>query len=358
VLAVALGGFAGAVSGSVAAARDAAAVRAVGADFRVTATGTSDAVVAEVGALPGVEAVAAAGRAGFVQIDGRSQQNVFVVTVDAPGYQRILSAVGAPARLPDRFVSARPGGGPVPVLGPPPEPGREFGIEFDGAAYPAEVIGGVGGLPELSGGTWVLVPRQALAEPPPVDELLIAGPDADIAAVRAVVGEAAGEDPAAVVVTSLAGERAALESSGFNRTLTLVFAVGTAGAAFGGLLAVGLAVAVQAAARGRAMSLLRTMGLSARQARGLLLVELVPVAALAVAVGAVTGTVMPVLLAPALGLTEFTGGAPLALALDPTTGALLAGLLAVFVVGGALVEAGINRRLGLGQVLRVDSATR
>jgi putative ABC transport system permease protein len=358
VLAVAVGGFAGAVYGSVAAARDAATVRAVGADYRVAAAGTTDAVVAEVGALPGVETVAVAGQSGFVQLDGRPIQNVFVVTVDAPAYQRVLVAVGAPSRLPDRFVSARPGSGPLPVLGPPPEPDREFAIEVAGVAYPAEVIGGVGELPELAGGTWVLVPRQALAEPPPVDELLVAGPDADPAAVRAVVGEAAGVDPEAVVVTSLAGERAELESSGFNRTLTLVFAVGTAGAAFGGLLAVGLAVAVQAAARGRALSLLRTMGLSARQARGLLLVELVPVAALAVAVGAAAGTAMPLLLAPALGLTEFTGGAPLSLALDPTTALLLAGLLAVFVVGGTVVEAATNRRLGLGQVLRVDSATR
>jgi putative ABC transport system permease protein len=67
---------------------------------------------------------------------------------------------------------------------------------------------------------------------------------------------------------------------------------------------------------------------------------------------------MPLLLAPALGLTEFTGGAPLSLALDPTTALLLAGLLAVLVVGGTVVEAATNRRLGLGQVLRVDSATR
>jgi putative ABC transport system permease protein len=196
----------------------------------------------------------------------------------------------------------------------------------------------------------VLVPRQALPEPTPIDELLVGGSDIDTGALR----DAVGGDSAAVEVTTREGRRAELEASGFNRGLTIVFVIGTLGAAFGGVLAIGLALVVQAAARSRALSLLRTMGLSSRQARGLLLLELAPVTALAVAAGAAAGIAMPVLLAPALGLNEFTGGAPIEVGLDPRTVALLAGLLAFFVIGGALIEAAVNRRLGLGQVLRVD----
>ena len=361
VLAVAVGGFAGAVSGSVAVARDTATVREVGADLRVAADGMSDATVAEVRAVPGVTAVAAVSRTGFVRVDGSPLQNLPVLLVDTPAYQQVLAAIGTPARLPEPVVAAGAGGsGPVPVVGPPPGPERELTVTVAGVERPVTVVGGVAELPALAGREFLLVPRQAvgpaLPAPPPVDELLVAGPGADPLLVRAAVAGATGGDPEAVTVTSLTGARAELENAGFNRILSLAFAVGTAGAAAGGLLAVGLAVAVQAAARGRALSLLRTMGLSARQARGLLLVELVPLAALAVAVGAASGTAMPVLLAPALGLTEFTGGAPLPVALDPTTVVLLVGLLAGFVVAGALVEAALNRRLGLGQVLRVDTS--
>jgi putative ABC transport system permease protein len=356
VLAVALGGFAGAVYQAVLTARDGAAIRAVGADLRVAAEGgLTDAAVTDVAAVPGVVSVAGTVDAGFIRIDGQAIQAAAVLLVDAPAYQRVLAAIGAPGRLPERVVSAAPHAGPVPVLAPRLDPARSLVVEIDRVEYPAEVVGGVADLPALhSGRIWVLVPRQALAEPPPADELLIAGPDADLAAVRAAVARGTGGDPDAVTVTSLADRRAELNSSGFNQTLSLVFVVGTVGAAVGGLLAVGLALVVQAAARGRALSLLRTMGLSASQARGLLLVELVPVTVLAVAVGAVAGTTMPVLLAPALGLTEFTGGTPLPIALNPATVTVVAALLGVFVIGGALVESAVNRRLGLGQVLRVD----
>jgi putative ABC transport system permease protein len=338
VLAVAVGGFAGAVYASVAAARDAAAVRAVGADARVA--GEVDSVAA-VAAVPGVTAVAGASYDAFIRAGRGVDQNAGVAIVDAAAYQDVLASIGAPGRLPDRIVSARPDSGPIPILGPP---GDDLRLLIDGEEYPAERVGGVTDLPALrTNRSWVFVPRQAVPVPVPVEELLVAGPDADLAAVAATAG-----DPDATV-TSLAVERAELERSGFNRALTQVFVAGTAGAALGGLLAIGLALVVEAAARGRALSLLRTMGLSSRQARALLLVELVPVATLAVAAGAALGTAMPIMLAPALGLTEFAGGAPIPFGLDPRTVAVLGGLLAGFVAGGVVVEAAVNRRLGLGR---------
>jgi putative ABC transport system permease protein len=352
VLAVAVGGFAGAVYASVAAARDAAAVQAVGADARLLRAGLTEQSVAAVAAVPGVETVAAVRHDGLVRGGGSAVQGVFVVTLDADAYQRILAAIGA-ARLPDEIVSARPDAGPVPILADWQIAGRTDGVtvEVDQVEYPAEVVGDVAGLPGLvEGERWVLVPRQALPEPTPIDELLVGGSGIDPDALR----DAVGGESAAVEVTTLAGRRAELEASGFNQGLTIVFVVGTLGAAVGGVLAVGLALVVQAASRSHALSLLRTMGLSSRQARGLLLIELTPVTVLAVIAGAATGVALPVLLAPALGLTEFTGGVPVEVGLDPRTVALFAGLLGAFVIGGALIEAAVNRRLGLGQVLRVD----
>jgi putative ABC transport system permease protein len=359
VLAVAVGGFAGAVYASVAAARDTAAVQAVGADARLVRAGLTEESIAAVAALAGVDTVAAARQDGLVWAGDRVIQGVYVVTVDAEAYQRILASVGAPGRLPGAIVSARPGADPVPILADRQIAERAGGltaaesvtVEIEHVQYPAEVVGDVAGLPDLvEGERWVLVPRQALPEPTPIDELLVGGRGLDAGALR----DAVGGESAAVEVTTLAQWRAELEGFGFNQGLTIVFVVGTLGAAFGGVLAVGLALVVQAAARSRSLSLLRTMGLSSRQARGLLLIELTPATVLAVTAGAATGIALPVLLAPALGLTEFTGGAPIEVGLDPRTVALFAGLLGVFVLGGALIEAAVNRRLGLGQVLRVD----
>lgn len=354
VLAVGLGGFAGAVYASVSAARDAAATRAVGADLRVRGEALTERAVAEVADVPGVSAVAALHRGGRVYEEEHSRIQAVVLTVDAAAYRQVLAAIGAPERLPDAVVSARPGTAPVPVLAGAPvteESGTALTIEVGVNEFAAEVVGDVAGLPRLlDGERWILVPGAALAEPVGVDELLISGAEVEVDAVR----DAVGGDAGAVSVTTREDYRADLDASEFNRGLNLALVAGTGGAALGGLLAIGLALLVQGAARGRSLSVLRTMGLSSRQARGVLLMELVPVTLLAVGTGAVAGAVLPVLLAPSLGLTRFTGGAAIPVGLDVRTAGLLAALLGVFVVGGALAEAAVNRRLGLGRVLRVD----
>jgi putative ABC transport system permease protein len=180
----------------------------------------------------------------------------------------------------------------------------------------------------------------------------VAGAGADPEQVGAAVAGLVGS--AEVTVSSVAAARAALERAGFNGGLTLVFVAGAAGGALGGVLAVTLALVVQARARGRMLSLLRTMGLSHRQARVMLMIELLPVTAVAVAVGSAVGVAMPPLLAPALALDAFTGGIAPGAGVDATTVVALAGLVVLLVVAGAAVEAALNRRLGLGGVLRVD----
>src|SRR5690606_4293484 len=106
--------------------------------------------------------------------------------------------------------------------------------------------------------------------------------------------------------------------------------------------------------RGRTLSLLRTTGLSTGQARRLLLVELVPPTVWAVAAGVATGVLIPVLAGPALGLDGFTGGTPLPSRVDPLVAGVVALAVLLLVLIGVLVEAGANRRLGLGRVLRVE----
>jgi putative ABC transport system permease protein len=353
VLAVAVAGFAGTVYSAVAAARGAAAVLAVGAHARVAA-GMSETAVRAVRDAPGVEAAAAVTEVGVARPGRRPAQRA--VAVDPAAYQEVLAAVGVPVRLPGRFLAARPGAGPLPVLAGPDLQGRtDVTIRHAGDIYPAVVVGDVTLLPGPIGDDVVLVPRPAMPWLSHVDEVLVGGAGADLEAVRAAVAAATGEAAAAVTVTSVAQHVARQEASGFNQGLTLMLVVGTAGAALGGLLAVGMALVVQAGVRGRALSLLRTMGLSQRQARGVLLVEMLPLISLAVAVGAVVGLALPVILGPALGLAQFTAGTPVVTAVDPRTVAALVALVGVLAVGGVAVEAAVNRRTGLGRVLRVDS---
>jgi putative ABC transport system permease protein len=358
VLSVAVGGFAGAVNMSVSEARDRSAMQEVGAHIRVESESLSVDVLAAVAELPGVTTVVPVTRGGMLtdgagRARGASIQGPVVVAVDTVAYQELLAELEVDRRLPAEVVSARPGAGVPALAGGSIAARQDLVLHHGEQEQPLEVVGDVAGLPGPDRDrNWVLVPRQALTDPAPMTGLLVNGADVDVNQVRQVVAELSA--PASVAVFSVAEIRAELEASGFNEGLTLVFVAGTVGGAVGGVLAVTLALVLQARARGRVLSLLRTMGLSSRQARGLLLVELLPVTALAVAVGAVVGIAMPLLLAPALGLGAFTGGVALGIGVDTATVAALAGLVGVLVVAGAGFEAAINRRLGIGRVLRVD----
>lgn len=84
------------------------------------------------------------------------------------------------------------------------------------------------------------------------------------------------------------------------RSAAVLGTAGTAGAAAGALLAFGFALVAQADTRRQTVFLLRAMGLSTRQSRTLLLVELLPATGLAILAGTATGAALPVLLGSVL----------------------------------------------------------
>lgn len=375
-LAVAVGGFAGAVNAGVEDARSEGALHSVGAHVQVAVDELPPGAVEAVSRVPGVEVVVSTARGGIVRespvrngnvLPARDLQGVQVVTTDIEQYQQLLSRLGVDAELPPELLSATAADDPLPVLAAPGVADRnQPQVWVDDVVRDVVPVGDVTGLPGPDrGGTWVLVPSAGISgqeqfapdrprEDTQVSEhvLLVAGAEADPEAVRVAVADLpeAGE----VTVTSMQGFRAELDESGFNAGLTLVLVAGTAGAILGAVLAVALALVVQARARGRVLSLMRTMGMSSRQARGLLLVELLPLTTLAVLAGGVVGAAMPLLLGAALGLEEFTGGVSPTLGIEPLAVGVLAGLVLALVLIGAAIETAINRRLGLGAVLRVD----
>jgi putative ABC transport system permease protein len=378
VLAVAIAGFAWTVDTGVSDARDDAAIATVGADVRLSleAAQLPHGLVEAVEQLPGVETVAVARRGGVVRhapvrhdhgqaLLRRDLHGPQVVAVDMAAYQEILTALGLGVTLPPELLSAEPDTDPLPVLAPPQVAERnEPSLQIGDIDRPVTVVGDVAGLPGPDRDrTWVLVPRQAWPEASAAQgrrqiarvdsfELLISGDTVDPAAVTAVAEQwSAGQ----VTVSSRDEVRTRLDTSGFNLGITLALVAAASVGLTGCLLAVGLALVLQARSRGRMVSLLRTMGLSSRQARGLLLIERIPLTTVAVAAGAVLGATLPLLLGPALGLDSFTGGLTYTLVLQPVIALILAALVLLLVAVGALLEATVNRRLRIGGVLRVGN---
>ncbi len=158
---------------------------------------------------------------------------------------------------------------------------------------------------------------------------------------------------APVEVRDLTGELAESADDGLVAALELAFRAAAAIGLLLGLAAVVLELLLGSAERGRMLAYLRTLGLGARAAAGVQLVQLLPVMAAAVIGGTVLGLGLPWLLGPALELRAFTAGpgAP-AFAPDWVSIAVAALALLVLVPCAAALE-GVTGRRRVPQLLRL-----
>ncbi|MFJ5925460.1 hypothetical protein ACIQF6_22910 [Kitasatospora sp. NPDC092948] len=158
---------------------------------------------------------------------------------------------------------------------------------------------------------------------------------------------------APVEVRDLPGQLNQWADDGLVSALELAFRVAAAIGLLLGLAAVVLELLLGSAERGRMLAYLRTLGLGARAAAGVQLVQLLPVMAAAVIGGTLLGLGLPWLLGPALELRAFTSGpgAP-AFAPDWASIALAALGLLVLVPCAAALE-GVTGRRRVPQVLRL-----
>jgi putative ABC transport system permease protein len=389
VLAIATAAFCGVVAAGIEDGRDRAASRAVPADALVAGWRFAPDTITELAALPGVRAVTpllaepgqrpyadAAGRFGGV---GETQ----VLLVDGTGFAEVARRSGVEADVPSALLTNGDGSTPLPAVVSPrlaadlADAGladaagrRPAYIDVQGNRLPVRVAATAEEFPLVDRGSerFLVLPWPALPPGPhplvPTGFLLAAdGRGVDTEAVHrvAVAGQRRYQSSGAVTgreqlppeVRTWSAERERLGGSGVNGLLVFAFATGAVGGGLLGLLALAFAVLAGARDRGQVLSRLRTMGLSRRQWRGLLLVELAPLVVVSVLTGAVAGALLPVLLTPVLGLAAFTGGAPVRVAFQP---GLVVGVLglAVLALGFAVaVEAVNNRRLRLGEVLRL-----
>ena len=362
VLALGLVSFAGMLRGAVDRGEVTASWQQTGADAVVSTSRPAPAALARaVAAVPGVEHVAAADLAvGTVA----SAPGFSVLLVDPAQYAAVLETGPLP-RVPATFTAPASGprtatsagaGQPVPVLASPAlaaQMGRRPAyVLLDG--HQVVRVRVVGQAPAMSavattdGG--YLVMNRTVAAGGLGEVLLIAGPGVSRAALRtAVAAQAPG---AALVFRSrlLTGLQAAPLRHGAYRGLTL----GAIAAGCCALLVLLLSLLLAAPSRLVTLARISAMGLTAAQARLLVVIELLP-QLLAVLVGGLAVAVVLVpALGPALSLAVVTGSATgIPVRVEPawlvaTAIALL--VLAIGILTGqtSLASRGLARSLRIG----------
>ncbi|GAA2700378.1 FtsX-like permease family protein [Actinoplanes palleronii] len=370
VVAIATGLFTGAVTSTVSDARDRAAHLAVPADAVVSGYFFTPETAQRIAELPHVDAAVPMLIASGATIRGDAS----VMILQAPAM--LVNADTAGLDLPAVLTGARRGGDTVPAVVSPhlaAQIGTAGTVEVQGRAYKFTVAETAETVPGLFAGIrdFLVLPQQAMPVPDfqPIqpNRILVNGTGFDPAQVRKAADagqrEQLKESTGRIVedfqlavpsnVVTWTGYRASLENRGVDGALSFTFTAGMVAAAVLSLTAVALAVLTGAPARGRTLSRLRTMGLSSRQGRRLLVYELIPLIAVAVLSGGLAGFALPALIGPALDLSGFTAGVSAGSSLDPwfAGGVLVIAVLAV--VAALAVENVANRRLRLGTVLRL-----
>jgi putative ABC transport system permease protein len=303
------------------------AVADVGADVRADSAVFDAKAVAAAKAAPGVEQVARVGSGGNLDLglNGKTStvQPIFAssselgaVRADVPTDLATKVDGRVPVIIPSDLLDThavgakqRLGDVPVVIVGSLPEDaqlGADSRWVLVDSAYAKQLSG------SAFEATSLYVSLHPGASPAPVEKAI------KRAAPYSVVTDAA----AAVAVVNTAPAAAGLR---------IALVIGAVGSALLAAIAVFAGSVTAGSSRNRAISMLRTMGLTGGQSLGLVVWEIVPIVVAAAAVGLGLGLAMPRLLVATTDFAPFTGGAArLAVATDWGQLAwLLAGVLGV-----------------------------
>ncbi|MGI5270386.1 FtsX-like permease family protein [Nonomuraea sp. CA-218870] len=331
--------FAATIAEGIAATQLAASWQKVGAPIKLTSDVDIPAdAIARVRDAAGVEQVALA-LTGRAQITATGERPL-AIAVELEEWRRVVG--DAPVELPTLSGSAS-------ALLSPGLGGRgTFEIMW---LAPAELTtqGLIDSLPGFDpGGQFLLVPREVLPWPA-ANTLLIKGDAAPADLARLV--------PSATVETQ---ERAlaAIRADPLTGTVRTTLLVVTVALGLYALVAIALSLVVGAPERARAVSLLRTLGLSDRQAVRLTLLESLPLTVITALAGLALGLGLPAALGPGVDMSSYAGGLPVGdFPPGPLTPlALTAGLVLCALACAHAHHAAVRRR-DLGAVLRVGDRT-
>ncbi|GAA4519928.1 MULTISPECIES: FtsX-like permease family protein [Nonomuraea] len=326
--------FAAVISDGIATTQRVASWQRVGAPIKLTSDeDIPPAAIERVRRAPGVEQVALA-LTGRAQIRPTGERPV-AIAVDLPEWRRVIG--DAPITLPTLEGSTSA------LLSPGLGERGTFEIMW---LSPAKLTtqGVIDSLPGFRpGGPFLLVPREVLPWPA-ANTLLIRGDVSPAELARLV--------PSATVETQEQA-LAAIRADPLTGTVRSTLLVVTVALGAYALAAIVLSLVAGAPDRARAMSLLRTLGLTERQARRLTVLELLPLVLVTAPAGLALGLGLPVALGPGVDLSSYAGGLPVG---DYAPGLLtpvaLAAGLAVCTLLGAYAHGAAVRRRDLGAVLR------
>lgn len=365
---IALGGM---VRAAVTSGQISVSWQQVGADAVVSAAGSSTSISpaaqTAVAAVPGVRRSSAvflmatdSTQAANLLIGSTGSKSVGVVIVNPALYAALVADTPWPA-FPARLLAAPPAGqrgGIVPVIASPSVAadirGGSRQLAFEGATLPLRVAATASSTPAVpGGGSFVIIPAWAssrLIDNTTPNTMLLAGAHIDLRALRAVVAH---KLPGGQITSRTAALQAAAGSPTVHASDVALEEAAAASAACA-VAAVLLGVLLAGRDRTRIGVWLTAMGMTARQARRLALLDALPLLIVAILGGELASLALGPLIGPGLDLSAFTGSnAPVPL--RPDLVALIApaaGALILIMVAAAVQNALIRRRTST--VIRLD----
>ncbi|MDX3058192.1 ABC transporter permease [Streptomyces sp. NE06-03E] len=320
LIALTTAAFGGSVLAGVADARDEAALRAVGADARISAEGglspLSDGFVRQVRAVDGVEDVTAVrieyGTPLAAATDVRSDtKRATLMGVDPEAYARLARGTGLPAFPAGTLEKGAGKGEALPAIVSPALAERlgkrPHTVRSQAGDIEVRVAGVLARTSAVSGSEFLIVDAKRLAQPGPTT-LLVTGSSLDGEQLTAAAREAGPQSE----VRLRSAERERFVDTPMQSGAERIYGAAVVAGAGYALLAVLLSLLQTAPERATLLARLRTMGLTTRQGRRLLASEAMPQALLAAFGGLLVGWATIALLAPGvdLGALALAGGDP------------------------------------------------
>ncbi|MDG4862639.1 ABC transporter permease, partial [Streptomyces sp. T-3] len=293
--------FGGSVLSGVADARDRASLVTVGADARVEASGDTlpAGLTKDVRKVPGVRDVAPVHRELDLDLRDGITENVTLLAVEPESYARLARTTGLGTFDADDL---RKSSGALPALASPGVAerlrGRTATVGPVSSMFDVRVDVVRETTPAVSAGEFLVVDAAGLSGDRAATTLLISGTSVSGADLKAAGRKAGG----AVKVQLRTTERASFVESPVQSGAERVYTMAAAAGAGYAVLALLLSLLQSAPERAALLGRLRTMGLTRRQGRRLIVLENLPSALLAAGGGILVGWAAITLLAPGIDL--------------------------------------------------------
>jgi putative ABC transport system permease protein len=372
MLTAAFGAFSSVIVSSIDRGQVVASYLDVGADYRIVRIGLGSlAPSLDPAAIAGVEAAAAGivdPSADFVSVPNQ-RASIYLEAIDPRAYAAVTSGSPAEPAWPLDFQVEPAGTGlgtdrdPIPAILssrlPPGSadlvPGNTFRITVLGHDLTFRLVEQRAGFAGIGGpDPFAVVPfnwiRAALGSPPqPPSVLWLRAPQDAAGSLAAAVAGAGGS----ARVVSRYDAHAALHDAPLVAAISAGYgAAVVVSATYMALVVIG-AVVLSAARRNQDLAYLRTLGITARQALALTVLEHAPPVLLALLAGAALGIGVAFLLEPGLGLATFVGTSGLPLFVDWTVLSFLAAAMIGVVVVAVTAGTWLSLRVRPVDALRI-----